>query len=435
MTIAVGGEELDTPTRRSSYRSLAVLMLVAACSLMDKTITAYLMEPIKKEFALSDTRLGLISGAAFAIFFAVAGLPMGYVADRVNRRNLIAICLTAWSALTALAGLTQSFWQLLAVRMGIGVGEAGGGPGAMSIIADLFPPAGRATAVGIYSLSVPTGSIAAYLIASNVLPTHGWRGTFLAAGLPALIFVPLLLLGIREPARPPAASTDRAPPFMTVLRYVAARRSLRHLLAAITLTTFTMNGIGIWAMSYFIRIHHVDFGQVGPALGVAYPIPALIGTFAGGVVADRLAKHDLRWRSRVAAIGALACVPVTVGLVLAPDWPTTLVLWSAYGLTAPIWSGPGYALAIGLVEPGMRATQTALVFLLTNAIGFGLSPLVVGALSDGLAQRFGDQSLRYAMLAIGLVNLWASLHFFLSGRDAKRELEDVSRFDPVPSHA
>ncbi len=426
MTIAVDRRGAAAPTDAGAYYALLVLFLVGACSLMDKTIIAYLLEPIKREFAVSDTQLGLMSGAAFALFFAVAGLPMGYIADRTNRRNLVALCLTVWSGLTALAGLTQSFAQLLMVRVGIGIGEAGGGPGALSIIADLFPARRRATAIGIYSLATPVGAIGAYLIAAHVLPTHGWRGTFLAAGAPAIILAPLLLITVREPMRPRTTTAGKPASFAGVLRFVASHRSLRHLLTAITLTTVTMNGIGIWAMSYFVRIHHVDLGTVGPVLGFAYPVPAMIGTFVGGVLADRLAQRDQRWRAWVAALGALICVPVTAGLVLAPNWPAALLLWSAYGLTAPIWSGPGYALVLGLVEPGMRATQTAIVFLLTNVIGFGLSPLIVGGLSDALAPRLGDQSLRYAMLAIGFVNLWAALHFFLAGRDVARDLKAIA---------
>lgn len=412
-------------TRR--YYSLTILFLVAACSLMDKTIIAYLLEPIKKQFALNDTELGLMSGFAFAVFFAIAGLPMGYVADRVNRRNLIAACLTIWSALTVTAGLTQSFVQLLLVRMGIGIGEAGGGPGGMSMISDMFPPRRRATAIAVYSLGTPVGAIAAYLIAAHVLPAYGWRGTFIAAGLPAIVLAPLLLLTVREPARVVPQAVDIAPSFGETLRFIGSQRSLLHLIAAITLTTMTMNGVGIWSMSYFIRVHHVDLSQIGPVLGFAYPIPAIVGTFAGGVAADRLAKRDERWRVWVPALGTLACVPITVALVLARDWPTTLILWAAYGLTAPIWSGPGYGLSVSLVVPRMRAVQTAILFLLTNLIGFGLAPMIVGVLSDQLAPQFGAQSLRYAMLAIGLVNLWAALHFVLAGRGLTQDLERAVR--------
>ena len=334
---------------RRNY-ALLILFLVGSISLMDKTIIAYLLEPIKKEFALSDTELGLMSGIAFAVFFAVAGLPMGYVADRVNRRNLIA---------------------------------------------------------------------------ANVLPIYGWRGTFIAAGLPAIVLVPLLLLTVREPSRVGATVAEHAPSFTQTLRFIAGMPALLHLMAAITLTTMTMNGIGIWSMSYFVRVHHIDLGQIGPVLGFAYPIPAIIGTFAGGVVADRLAIRDERWRAWVPALGALACVPVTAALVLAQDWSTTLLLWAAYGVTAPIWSGPGYGLSLSLVEPRMRATQTAILFLLTNLVGFGLAPMIVGMLSDLLAPRFGGESLRYAMLAIGLVNLWAALHFALAGRGLKKNRASI----------
>jgi len=419
----------DTRAEAGRYYSLLILFLVGSCSLMDKTIIAYLLEPIKKEFTLDDTELGLMSGVAFALFFALAGLPMGAIADRVNRRNLVAFSLTTWSALTVTAGMAQSFLQLLLARIGVGVGEAGGGPGAMSMIADLFPAEKRSTAIGIYSLGTPMGAIGAYLIASHVLPFHGWRGTFMAAGAPALILTPLLLLTVREPLRPVQVENYAAPTFPQVLRFIAGQDSLLHLIAAITLTTVTMNGIGIWAMSYFIRVHHIDLGEAGPVLGFAYPIPALIGTFAGGAIADRLAVRNQAWRAWVAAAGALACVPVTVALVLARDWPTTLLMWSAYGLTAPIWSGPGYGLAISLVASRMRGTLTSIVFLLTNVVGFGLSPLIVGALSDAFAPRFVGQSLRYAMLTIGLVNLWAALHFYLAGRGVGRGLARVASFD------
>jgi len=401
-------------------------MSVGACSLMDKTIITYLQEPIKKQFGLSDAELGLMSGGAFALFFAISGLPMGYVADRVNRRNLIAGCLAAWSALTASVGLAQSFAQLLLARMGVGIGEAGGGPSAMSMVADLFPERRRDTALGVYSLATPIGAIGAFLIVSNVLAAYGWRGTLFVAGAPAILLVPLLLLTVREPVRSRAGPAEAAPSFGETLRFAASQRSLRHLVAAITLTQMTMNGIGIWSMSYFIRIHQIDLGQIGPVLGFAYPIPAIIGTFAGGAIADRLALRDVRWRAWVPAIGALVCVPVTATLVLAHEWPTTLVMWGLFGLTGPIWSGPGYSLNVSLVAPRMRATQTAMLLLPINIVGFGLAPMIVGALSDAFTPMFGSDGLRYAMLAIGLVNLWAALHFAQAARGLRADLARVA---------
>lgn len=422
---AADASPLAVPTR--TYVSLGLLLLVSTFALLDKAIVAYVLEPIKHEFLLNDSQLGLISGVAFGVSFALAGLPLGLAADRVNRRNLVALCLGFWSVMTAAAGFAQSFVMLVLSRVGVGAGEAGAGPGILSMLADMFPAERRATAMSVYALATPLGAIAAYMIAAYVLPIYGWRGVFIACGAPALLLAPLLLLTVPEPRRGQrdavASISEAAPGLIATARFILSQRALPHLMLGITLTTVTMNGIGMWIMSFFIRIHHVDFATVGPILAFAFPVPALIGTFLSGVLADRLGRRDVRWRVWIPAIGAVLCAIVTSTMLLADSWSITLLLWAGYGLTSVIWYGPGYALAVSLVGARMRATLVAILFLLTNLIGYGLSPLLVGALSDLFAATAGGQSLRYAMLVAGLVNLWAALHFVLAGRRLAWDLE------------
>lgn len=413
------------PVPAAAYISLGLLLLVSTFALLDKAIVAYLLEPIKHEFALSDSELGLISGLAFAVSFALVGLPLGVAADRTNRRNLVAVCLGVWSLMTAAGGLAQNFMQLVLSRFGVGAGEAGCGPGVLSILADIFPARKRATAMAVYALATPLGAIIAYMVAAQLLPIYGWRGVLFACGAPAILLVPMLLLFVPEPHRGGDAGrgdTTEAPGLLDTARFVMSQRALVHLMIGITWTSMTMNGLGMWIMSFFVRIHHVDFATVGPILAFAFPVPALIGTFASGVLADRMARRSERWRVWIPAIGALACTAVSCVLLLTDDWALTLAMWGLYGFTSVIWYGPGYALAVTLVGVRMRASLIAILFLLTNLVGYGLSPLLVGALSDLFASFAGDRSLRFAMLVAALFNILAALHFFLAGRTLVRDI-------------
>jgi len=416
------------------YYTLLVLALVYSCNTMDRNVLTILLEPIKAEYRLSDSQLGLLSGLSFAIFYALAGLPLGLAADRVNRRNLIVVCLTLWSGMTAVCGLSRSFIQLLVARIGVGIGEAGGGPAAMAMISDLFPARERATAISTFYLASPVGAMISLAGGGWVAQHYGWRDAFLVAGLPGLVLAFVLLLTVREPRRGAsdgAQASAGATSLGSTLRFVRSQKSLLHVIAGTTLTVFVVSGTGAWSSSFFIRFHGFRLTEIGPILAVVNGGFGIVGTLLGGVIADRLARRDERGRPWTLAAAALAITPILAAALLVPDRRLAAAFFAGYVLLSSVWYGPGYALAQSLVGVRMRGVIASLIYLTSNLLGYGLGAQFIGLLSDKLTGNPGSggpgsQGLRYAMLAAAMVSLWAGLHFILAGRTLRRDLAAAS---------
>ncbi len=409
--------------------TLFILMLAYSCNVMDRNILTMVLEPIRHEFALSDTQLGLLSGLSFAIFYAVAGLPLGAAADRVNRRNMIVVCLSLWSGMTAICGMAGSFVQLLVARIGVGIGEAGGGPPAMAMISDLFPAKRRATAISTFYLASPLGSIISFAGGGWLAQHYGWRAAFYAMGVPGLLLAAIMLLTVREPQRGLsdadgglAVAAARRPRLGETLRFVASQPSLLHIIAGTTLTVFVVSGIGTWSASFFIRTHGFAPANIGGVLAAAAATGGLIGTLAGGLIVDRMARRDDRWRAWTLALASLATAPLIVVCVLAPTAGASVAAFFAYIMVSFAWYGPVHGLSQTLVEVRMRATISAIVNLISNLLGVGLGSQFIGIVSDRLAPGLGAQSLRYAMAAAAGFSLWAALHFWLAGRTVRVDL-------------
>ena len=291
--------------RVSATYMLLLLSGVSFLNAVDKLILAILVEPVKTEFGLSDGQMGMLTGLAISVSTAIAMIPVGMLADKTNRRNLVAICLLIWSSLTALGGMAQSYLQLLVSRMLVGFGEAGGGPPALSIISDLFPRAKRATALSIFYVAAPIGHMTALAAGGWIADHYGWRATLVAAGAPGVLLATLLFCTGSEPVRG-ASDIDKTPTggagLSEALRYILSCRSLLHLGAGITLVSFALSGLGIWAPAYLVRSHGMPLQQVGPILAVVQGA-AVVGPILGATFADRLAAKDRRWWCWIVAIG------------------------------------------------------------------------------------------------------------------------------------
>jgi predicted MFS family arabinose efflux permease len=415
----------------SSHYTLLILTLIYSCNVFDRTILAILLEPIRKEYGLSDSELGLLSGLAFAIFYSIAGLPLGVLADRVNRRNMMAVCLAAWSGMTMVCGFAQSFLQLLLARIGVGIGEAGGGPAATSMIADLYPPQRRASAIAVFYLASPIGAFFALAAGGRIAAVYGWRWAFLVGGIPGLLLVGLMLLTVREPTRgatdPKLAAPndwDPAPQISTAetLRFCRSQRSLVYVVAGMTLQTFVVSGVGAWVASFFVRNHGFGLRQIGPILGFIIGGCGLIGTLAGGVIVDRLARRDERWRTRTLAIAAALTVPFLVATLLLPDRRASLAAFAVAYLFSAVWYGPAFGLCQSLVAARMRGTIAAATYLSINLVGYGLGVQTIGVLSDLFARSVGAESLRDAMLAACTFDILAALCFLRAAGTLRRDL-------------
>ena len=342
----------------------------------------------------------------------------------------MAICLTIWSVMTALCGMAVGFWSLLLLRVGVGIGEAGGSPPAHSMISDYFPVEKRATALGVFSLGVPFGILVGFLAGGWLNDTLGWRTAFAVVGLPGVALAGIVAFTLREPPRGHSdgltnARDVAAPTAREVARFLWRSRSFRHASIGAGYYAFIGYSVTVWAAPFLMRSHDMTGKEAGTALALIIGICGGVGIYAGGVLSDRLSSSDPRWRVWVPALATGLALPFGfVGY-------TTDVTWLALAmLIGPTFLGlmyqaPSFALVQLLATPAMRATAGAILLLIVNIIGLALGPAVTGALSDALEPRFGVDSLRYAILITSLALGFSALHFALAARTVADDLEFV----------
>lgn len=410
---------MTTSSAAYRYYVLAVLLIAYIFNFIDRQLMTILLEPIKQEFGASDTAMGFLSGLAFALFYATLGIPVARLADNWSRRNVLSISLVIWSGMTAICGLAASFWQLAVLRVGVGVGEAGGTPPSHSLIASYFSTEERSTAMGIYGTGSQFGILIGMFGGAVLAEQFGWRTVFLVFGLPGLLIGLLVFLTIREPAKVAAPSAGSMIADILGLWKIP---SFSMIAFATGFTALAGYGMGTWFPSFLIRVHDLSLTEAGLVLGIVGTLGALIGAISGGILCDRLAARDARWQLRLPAVGAALSV-VFLGLFLSwPEgsyWmlgefriPHAVAFMFLGGIVSSFWVGPTYAAIQTLTPEHLRSQASALLLLLLNLIGMGLGPLLVGILSDLLAPSFGAESVRYAMLismvtiAVGSILYW-----------------------------
>ncbi len=410
---------------KGAYYVLTILFLINLVNYTDRQILSILMESIKADLQLNDSQLGLLSGIAFALFYAVVGIPIARLADRVSRRNIIAASLIAWSGLTALCGFAQSFSQLMVTRIGVAVGEAGGAPPSHSIISDLFPHGRRSAALAVLSAGAPFGVLFGLAAGGILNQVFNWRIAFMAVGVPGLILTLVLLFTVNEPKReaPVEPILDRASTFK-VLGHLWKIPSFRNLSYAASLQAFTAYGLTQWHPAFFIRTYHVGTAQLGLSLGLMAGIAAAIGTVVFGSLADRLGRRDPRWYAWLPGVTVALCVPFNVAVFFAPSFPIAIAALALPALMTNAFAAPTYATVQTIVPPRMRSTAAALLLLIMAVIGMGLGPQAIGLLSDAFKPAAGANSLRWAMTAVLLVQAVAAWRYFVAGQ---RLLPDFER--------
>jgi MFS family permease len=412
-----------------AWYALAILFVVYVFNFVDRQIVSILQEPIKRELGLSDAQLGLLTGFAFALFYATLGIPIARIADRTSRSKLIAAALLVWSTMTALCGTAKSFATLLLFRIGVGVGEAGCSPAAHSLISDYFPARKRGTALGIYSTGIYVGIMFGYLAGGWINEFFGWRRAFVAVGLPGAVFSLVVFFTLKEPLRGlsdgrAAAPRDTAtgPPLREVFRLLWSRRSFRHLSFGGALHAFVSNGAGSWLPTFFMRVHGMSSGEVGTWLGLMNGVLGAAGTFAGGWAADRFGAKDRRWACWVCVISLVVHAPLAISAYLAASPYLALALYAIPAFMGPVYNAPNFAMTQGLVPLGMRAAGAAVLLFVMNLIGLGLGPAFVGWISDTLEPTRGTESVRYALLVSTAINIWSAAHYLLAARTLRAEL-------------
>jgi len=409
--------------------TLALLTTAYFFSYMDRQILAILQEMIRKDLHLSDTQLGLLAGFAFAIFYATLGIPVARLADKGNRVNIIAIALALWSLMTAVCGLAQNFAQLLIARIGVGVGEAGSSPPSHSIIADLYPPEKRAGAMGDYSLGVVLGTAFGTMIGGTVAHLYGWRVAMFTVGIPGIALAILVKLLVVEPQRglsdaqvvAEGEAQGTIPPLREGFRSLIASGPAFNLVLAVTITSLIGYGHAAFGPSYFQRSLGISMFDIARYVA---PVGALCGTISavgGGWLANRVAAiwglHAQSWL--VLAMKAVGLPLSFVYFSMSDPYWAVAFYWLSV-LMVSSYLGPTFALIQGLAPIRMRALWAAITLLVINLVGLGLGPTLIGIISDLLRPRFGDESLRYAMLTFAAATPWALWHYWRAGQLLKR---------------
>ena len=416
---------MNKPDNSIRTMALALLFLVSLFNYMDRYMLAVLLPAIKADLQLSDTQIGFITGLAFTLFYATMGIPIARLADRYSRRNIIAIALTVWSAMTALCGLAQNFVQLAVARIMVGVGEAGASPPSHSLIADLFPVEKRARALSVYALGAPVGILIGFMLGGWITQLYGWRAALFTVGIPGILVALVVYRKLHEPERGAAdglARTAEMPPFWFTLKTLMASPTFRHLSFATGLYTVLWLGVVQWLPSFFTRSFGLEIGEVGTWLAIILSVSQIIGMLLGGWLADRLGAGDLRWYVWVPSLAILVSTPMFALTFLTQNSTVAFLSLFLPFMIGVMQGPPTFAVAQGLADIRMRAMAAALLLLITNLIGGGIGPQAVGIMSDYLAAGYQQDSLRYSLLAVSLVfGLWSSLHYFLAGKTIRRE--------------
>jgi predicted MFS family arabinose efflux permease len=424
---SVDAQSTEAPSAWRARTVLIVLTLIATVQFFDRALMVVILEPLKQEFSLTDAQLGFLSGFSYAAAFALAGIPFGWMADRGNRRNLLAALLAIWSALVAFAGSANSFMALVLTRVGIGAADAGGQPCSVSIISDLYPTQRRASAVAIFFVGVPLGMASGFIVGAIVAGQLGWRTAFYVAAAPGVLLTILLLLLVKEPKRGASdglqESKDNAPPLSETFAFMRSQKSLVYLMAASVLVTASSSAMMSWIGSLLVRVHGLSLENVGMLTGLCMGGFGAIGTIVFGWVADRQGAKDMRNQPRMMAIAAAVIAISGTAVSLLPTVLGAAISLALFASMVAGLNGPTYALTQSLVRVRMRGTSMSTLVVLLNLIGVGVGPALAGILSDQFAAAFGAESVRWAMVCVLMMNIPAVVLFVRCAHTIQDDLQ------------
>jgi MFS family permease len=415
-----------TRSKYYKYYVLFMLLLVGIFAWVDRQIFAMLMQSIKTEFTLSDTQLGILGGVAFSLFYVTVGLPVAWLGDRFNRRNIISAALAFWSLMTALCGMAAGFISLFFARMGVGIGEAGGSPPSQSLISDYFAPEERGFALSVFFLYIPLGFVVGYLAGGWINEFLNWRTAFFLFGLPGIALALVVRFTVKEMGR--GQSENLVHPsvsgsMFSTMKQFLRRKSMVHLAVGGAIHGIGAFAVSVWAPTFFMRVHALSSSDVGTWMAVAFGLGGGLGTIAGGRLSDYLFRRtkDLRWYTRIASIATFSTIPFVfpVYLLSKPEYAfffLTIALFFNH-----MFLGPVLSMVQALAGVHRRTQAAAFYLFLASLISMSLGPLTVGVVSDYYDESF--EALRYVILVLAISSgFWAAIHFYLASGTLKKDL-------------
>ena len=391
------------------YRTsvLILLTVVYGFNFIDRQILGILAPFIQKDLGLSNTELGLLIGLAFAIFYTLVAIPIAWLADRYNRVNILCIALATWSGFTALTGFATNFIQIGVARMGVGVGEAGGSPPSHSIISDMYPKEERASALGIYSMGIPLGIMAAYFATASLMGASSedvnWRRIFIFLGLTGIALSIIVKLVVHEPVRGAIEFGDeveiKKPAFMESMKILLKIPAWWAMSFGIAFGSFASYASMAFQTKFLVTLDPAfNFKTLVIILGIMNGVAYAGGTFFGARIADYWGKRDIRAYGWLPAIAISLCLPIGISSYWVASVEMNLILTTIFLIFIGIYLGPSFAIAQTLAPINMRAMSTALFFFILNMIALGGGPTFAGWLIDLFKESNNDlESIRYAM--------------------------------------
>lgn len=402
---ADGGVPTDGSLALRRNVALGMLFVVGTINFIDRQLLAMLIEPIRVDIPLSDTQFGLLTGLAFALFYAGMGVPVAILADRWNRVKLVGIACIVWSGFTAACGMASNFWQLALMRFGVGAGEAGGTAPSVSVLADYYPPAKRPVVMAIFTCNGPFGVFVGAAFGAWAASAIGWRNAFLLIGAVGIVVALVLIWLVREPVRGQMDkglqhNSDDPIPFMRALAMFRDSRSLMLILPATALAAFVSYGMLNWIPAYLMRVQEMPLSAMGTWFAPVAGITFAAGTLGGGWLVARLSQTSPRAYALVPAIATAVLIPSLAAALMVDDWPVALAMMIVPLTACTFYIAPSLALVQNLTPARARAMSTSILMLMFNIIGLGFGPLFVGFVSDTLKPDYGIESLRWGLMAL-----------------------------------
>jgi predicted MFS family arabinose efflux permease len=412
----------------SRYLVLALLFVVYTFNFIDRQIIGILAAPIQRELGASDAEMGLLGGLAFALFYTGLGIPIAWLADRWSRTWIMTVALTLWSGFTALSGLATTYTQLFLARMGVGIGEAGGVAPAYSLISDYFPPKERARALAIYSFGIPIGSAAGIALGGVVASLVDWRVAFIVVGVAGVAIAPIFRFFVREPERgrydaKPAGDAKRAG-FFEALAVVTRKPSFWLLSFGASCSSIMGYGSFFWIPSFLQRSYDFTLQEAAFFYSSILLIGGVIGVWLGGFLGDKLGANRRAMFALVPAAAWILAAPCYALGLLSPSPTVAFFLFMAPTALGLVWLGPVIAAVQHLAPAQMRTTASASFLFINNLIGIGFGTWALGQLSDLLSAQFGEESLRYSILAGTGFYVLAALLYLVASFGLKRDWVD-----------
>lgn len=426
-------QPFDDLARRRLNIIVILGTVTSAVNFLDRSVLNILAEPIKVDLGLTDTQLGILTGFAFALFYSLMGIPIARYVDRprTDRPAVIGMCVALWSAMTVVCGLTANFVQLLIARMFVAVGESGSGPAILTLINHYVPQSLRTRTFAIYGLGVPIGTLLGLVLGGVLVDLIGWRWTFIAVGAPGLVLAVAVKIFMHEPRKDAGSenttkTASKNPSIVDNVSLILRSSALLLILIASSLGVIVAVGLPSWTGVYLIRILGLSPTATGLILGLTFGVAGGLGTYLGGVVADRISTEDPGKTLYVPALGLVIGIPAAFIAFASSDWIIFAAFYWIVVLGASAYIGPVFSLLQLLVPSYHRATTTVIVIMFWNLIGAGLGPFLVGFGSDLLRDSLGQDSLRWALVLGHLSAILPAVLYLLAAKKVKASVETAT---------